>query len=152
MNYIRSKSRNKMAPETMDKIVYVRHNRLQLERSKLGKVAASDAVAWDLIDCLDDEELGWFGSDDWTEAREDEENLMTAGEVSKIIENAEKREQRLAVVHAAKRIRRKQPTEDGEADAQNFAVQLQAAAEGVSAEEVRSRSGRSIRPAMILDL
>ena len=151
MNFVRDKARNKMAPETMEKVVYVRHNLLQMERCQSGKANASDAVQWDTMDCLDDEELGWQDEDCWSEARTEEESAMSCLEREAMIERSENRSKTIQK-KADKRLPAKKPTEEGEADAQNMAVQLQAASEGVAPAEVRSRSGRCVRAAPILDL
>ena len=76
---------------------------------------------------------------------------MPTSERESMVQRSESRAKALQPV-ASRRIRPQAPAEDADADAQNMAVQLQAASEGVTVEEIRSRSGRAVRPAAILDL
>ena len=79
------------------------------------------------------------------------EDRMPTSERESMVQRSESRAKALQPV-ASRRIRPQAPAEDADADAQNMAVQLQAASEGVTVEEIRSRSGRAVRPAAILDL
>ena len=150
MNFIRSKARNKMDPERMDKLAFVRCNRIQLEKQQKSELAASNFVDQDILDdALDDEELGW--SDEWQEALQEEE-IQEEGMREERIARSRKRADSISK-QVNKRIIPSKPASDERlAQASELRVAMQAAAEGVAPEVVRSRrSGREIRAPTLME-
>lgn len=131
---MRDKSRNKLDPVRMEKLVYVRHNLLQVEKVRSIGHGGGLAVQWTPEGEDSDEDDEW--EDAWQPARDEE----AANFESSRVERAARSELRAAAFEGASQHRIRPAPASRHTDS---ADALDAAA---------SRSGRRIRRPDILDL
>lgn len=142
MNFVRSKARNRMAPERMEDLVYVRHNLLQVEKVQSLSHGGASTIAWtEGVEAIEDEEDVW--EDAWQEARDEEDSQFAASRAQRI----SKSKSRSRAIKAAynKRI---PPGATDTTSTYGQAAEVAASAASATA----SRSGRTIRRPALLDI
>jgi hypothetical protein len=134
MNFVRSKSRNKMDPARMEDLVYVRHNLLQMEKVRAIGHEGGSAINWTPEGEDSEEDDGW--EDAWQPARDVEAENFDASRVERVARS----ELRATAMEAASQHHIRPAPASRQPDSVD------------AAEAAASRSGRRIRRPQVLDL